>query len=749
MGRLKLMATVLLTISTMFHWAKGDAAKPVDDPTRQTVVSAPAGRDADKPVYPVSLFYSSGDAIVEYRWMPMDSEATCKAAVDILRKNYNCDRLLWREANTEWIMKWDAVRKDSLWAGDIMAAAVRINREYKTTEHAGRAARENGIQFWGIFHLFDYGGPAESGAGAGGGPSWGYDPWLVKHPEHYLWDRARISCLPGIIEYGSPEVRKEYVRRTEEMFKEAWKPYEGIFMYSFMENTASHYTDEYIYSDFAVQDFKKRYGVDVRTQPFDLEKYYSMRGEYITQYLRDLRPVYLKHHKKLAMALNSENMEWPQLWLCGASIWPKTATVPCILQQGRVKMDWRTWVREGLVDELHVWGGTGPDQKLKDVKELLEAAKGTGVKVTVFFQRDFPETGQSLYAEGVRRVVSVDAGNEEGGKEKRPVSDIDSQDVASVLNVLTQARKKEVELPLEKITSLLLKHPNPMVRRQAANTIGALKLQAGVAALEEAAVNDPEGSVKAMVFDALGKVNSPNSVAAMAQGFARVNTFPARMALRNALAAMGPERHADVARTYDTEDDYFRTVLLQSFSRRNGTPVYLEVLKRAIEDPNEKVRWWAAFAFAYNSFRPENVEILIKALDDSSGAVQSRATSTLKGRIANLPEEMKKRVFDKLLARYQEFGAGCSRSDADWGWRPIGETIRDDFGDKGINALLDILNGKNVELARLTWKVFFLPSDDKWHPITREDMEKRYRFHPGGADQGKCSLIDIRGLGKN
>ncbi|MFA6567913.1 MAG: hypothetical protein WCS96_06845, partial [Victivallales bacterium] len=62
---------------------------------------------------------------------------------------------------------------------------------------------------------------------------------------------------------------------------------------------------------------------------------------------------------------------------------------------------------------------------------------------------------------------------------------------------------------------------------------------------------------------------------------------------------------------------------------------------------------------------------------------------------------------------------------------------------------LDILNGKNVELARLTWKVFFLPSDDKWHPITREDMEKRYRFYPGGADQGKCSLIDIRGLGEN
>jgi hypothetical protein len=82
--------------------------------------------------------------------------------------------------------------------------------------------------------------------------------------------------MTGIIEYGSPEVRKEYVRRIEEMFKSDWARYEGMFMYSFIENTEAHYTDEYIYSDYAMQDFKKRYGVDVRTQKFDLDKYYAI-----------------------------------------------------------------------------------------------------------------------------------------------------------------------------------------------------------------------------------------------------------------------------------------------------------------------------------------------------------------------------------------------------------------------------------------------------------------------------------------
>jgi hypothetical protein len=749
MNLLKLVASILLGFVAAVNCAKGEnepkRVATVDDPTRQATTNVVAQQDVAKPMYPVSIFYSSGDAIVEYRWMPMDSEATCKAAIDIFRKRYNCDRILWREANTEWMMKWDMIRKESPWLGDMLTDAFRINREYKTSEYAGRAAKANGIQFWGTFHLYDYGGKAECGTGGdrGTGAFWGCDPWLAKHPEYCLWDRARITYMTGIIEYGSPDVRKEYVRRMEEMFKGAWNQYEGIFMYSFIENTEAHYTDEYIYSDFAVQDFKKRYGVDVRTQPFDIEKYYAMRGEYITQYLRELRPVYRKYHKKLAIALNSENMEWPQLWLCGSGIWPKNASEPFILQQGRVKMDWRTWVKEGLVDELHVWGGTAPDKKVTDVKELLDAVKGTGIKVTVFYQNDFPESIQFLYANGVRRVISTGSDNEEGFKDKRPVSDIDSQNYDAVLNVLSQARKKEVEVPLDKITTLLLKHPNPMVRRQAANTIGTLKLQAGVMALEEAAINDPEGSVKAMVFDALGKVNGPNSVAAMANGFGKVNIFPARMALRNSLAEMESERFKDVANSYDTKDDYYRTVLLQSMTRCNGNPDYLAVVKRAINDSNEKVRWWAAFAFAYNSVQPENMEILYRALDDSCGAVQSRAAMTLRGMVPKMTEEMKQRFFDKLMVRYQEFGAGCRRTDFDWGWRPIGETIRDGFGDKGKTALLDILNGKNTELAQLTWRVFFQPNDNEWHPIAKDDMEKRYRFYPGGADHGKCSLVEV------
>lgn len=290
----------LILLAAMIFPALAENSTPapsVDDPTRQTAVSAVTQEGRDQPKYPVSLFYSSGDAIVEYHWMPMDSEATCKAAMKILKQRYNCDRLLWREADNDWVKKWNRIRPDAPWLGDLLTDALRINRQFHNTRHTQAAAQEQGIHFWGIMALYDYGGKAECGSGglSGMGAHWGFDPWLEAHPEYCLWDRPRITYMSGIIEYGQPEVRQEYCRQIEEMFRTDWAGYEGMFLYSFIENTEAHYTDEYIYSDFAVRDFQRRYGVDVRTQPFDLAQYYEMRGEYISQYLRDLRPLFHKY----------------------------------------------------------------------------------------------------------------------------------------------------------------------------------------------------------------------------------------------------------------------------------------------------------------------------------------------------------------------------------------------------------------------------------------------------------------------
>lgn len=695
---------------------------------------------------PVSLFYSSGDAVVAYKWLPMDSAATCRASMEVLKKRYHCDRLLWREASTEWSAKWNEVREDSPWFGDLMSETVRINREFRTTAHAAQAAAEQGMAFWGVYHLFAYAGKAECYAGGprGKGAFWGRDPWLEAHPQFRLWDRAHITSMTGIVEYGEPEVRAEHVRRVDAMFKSEWKPYAGIFMHTYVENCEAHFTDEYIYSDFAVADFQKRYGVDVRTQPFDLAAYYEMRGGYITQYLRELRPIFQRHGKKLAIILNSENLEWPQAWLAGRAVWPKEEKAPYTLQQGRLKMDWRTWVKEGLVDELHVWAGVGPEQKMKAVRELLTATAGTGVKVTVMSQQELPESDrEACYAAGVRRVISVDPGNEEGDGAPHTAEEITSPEASVVLGVLAQARKGDYTLPVPVLTDLLTHHENPLVRRQAAATLASLKLAEALPALESAARTEKEGSVKAMIFDALGQMPGPGTLTALAEGFARTNTFPVRMALRDALARMPPERTADILQAYEVPDSYFRRVLLESCTRRSCPLEFHKLLARAIHDEHPKVRWWAAHAYGYVSYREETYQALMAALEDPHHAVHSRAAITLSIFASKLDAGQRKSFLSKLLALYREFGTGCTRADAEWGWRPIGEALRDGFGEEGRLALLEILHHGERELASLTWRVFFQPNDSDWHPISREAMERRYRWHPGGADFGHCTLADV------
>ncbi|MBN2455995.1 MAG: HEAT repeat domain-containing protein [Sedimentisphaerales bacterium] len=679
-----------------------------------------------RPEYPVSMWYSTGDALFEYKWMPMDSEATVNAAFDILQSRYNVDRILWRDANIEWVAKWDKPRDRSFY-GDSVVEWINIARTSRAPELAALAAKQRGMKFWGIFHMFDYGGKAETDAGAGIGQWHTYDPWLIQYPEYCVWDRAHITFMTGMIEYGYPQVRKEYLRRMEEMFKGPFKKYDGLFVYTYMENTVAHYTDEFIYSDIACDQYKKMYGVDPRKEPFDLEKYYAIRGEYITQYLRELRPLFKKYGKKLAIVLNSDKLDLPQCWIGGGSD---------ILHQGRVKMDWRTWVKEGLVDELHVWGGVSPKKKIENVQEVLKVTKGTPVQVTVFYSQEFPASAQYLYAEGVQRLITTDSHNEEGGMEKRPVSDIDSADPDAVLNVLTQARKKELDLPTEKIAALL-RHPHPFVRRQAANTIGTLKLQAGVPSLEQAVVADPEESVRAMMIDALGKVNGPNSVQAIAQAYITMPRWPVRIAARGALAAMGPERYPDLAKALDNQSSVFRAVLMESFHQRETVREMLPTILKGLNDSDEQVRWEAVFSLSVYPCQ-EAVDALLKVLDDKSDYVQNRAATSLKIMLPKASDELRQRVFDKLMVKYQEFGPGSKRTDKDWGWRPIGDAIRDGFGTKGKNALIDILNGKNTELAKLTWKVLFLRNDQQWHPVERNVMEKQYKYYPGRSDRQAC-----------
>lgn len=692
-----------------------------------------------RPEYPTGMWYSSGDALFEYHWMPMASEATVNAAFDIIQKRYNVERILWRDANVQWVEKWNRFWPFA-YLGEANKDWIRFCTEFNVAGHAEKAARARGIQFWGICSLYDYGGKAVTRAAEGQGPWQSYDPWLHANPQYCVYDRAGITYNTSMIEYGYPEVRKEYTRRVEEMFNGPWKGYDGMFMYSYIEHSSVRYTHEYIYTGIACEEYKRRYGADPRTEPFDLDKYYAIRGEYITQYLRDLRPIFRKHNKKLAVALNAKNMEWPQEWLAGRSQ---------VLQHGLIRMDWRTWVKEGLVDELNVWMGVSKEQQHEDVKELLAAAEGTGVKVTLFSLSELPESMQYLYERGVRRLTVADHRNEEGYAEARLASDADSEDPLAVLSVLRQVRVGELDLPPSKLGALL-KHANPMVRRQAANAIGVRRIQELLPALEDAARTEADCAVATMMVDAFGEVNGPRTLEAIEQAFRNHPLWPMRRAVIVAVGNMGKARRGDIRKAFErSTHEYFREVLLESIydtERPDKSAFYPTVaeframLKRGAIDPSSRVRYRAAASLTVYPDM-ETAAVLLRLLDDPEHAVQSRTARSVKCMLENgifISADMRQQLFEKLATRFSECGPSSTRSDAEYGWRLFGEALRDGFGADGKNLLIDILNGPNRDLGKLAWQVLFLHEDYRWPPVSREKMEANYRYYPGHPQHVRC-----------
>jgi hypothetical protein len=90
------------------------------------------------------------------------------------------------------------------------------------------------------------------------------------------------------------------------------------------------FEDEFGYNQPIVDEYRSRYGVDIRTQEFDKNLWRYLRGEYVTQFLRELKAALKPYGRKLGMCLNPREPNYPQPW--NVSRYTITA--------GRIYMDW-------------------------------------------------------------------------------------------------------------------------------------------------------------------------------------------------------------------------------------------------------------------------------------------------------------------------------------------------------------------------------------------------------------------------
>ncbi len=706
-------------MSLRFRWLVGSVLTALC----LSVVSTATTESPDPPAEPKSaMILSTGDNLFYYKWYPIDSPAGISASFDLFKSGYNVDRIIWRGAQAQWMAK-DAIfppYPEEMF--DLYDQEMKWETQDRLSHTAAVEARKRGLSYWGYMPFFEVGQGAEATCMAGFGPYNFNEKFRAEHPEYCLYDRAGVG-IGSTIEFGYPEVRKEWLRRYEEFFKEGgeFSIYDGVIFYTYVENFYPRYTDQYMFSDIAVKDFKKRYGVDVLTQPFDIQKYQEMRGEYITQYLREMRQLFNKYGKKLAFYIDAKEPDIAMRWPC----------YPGILVPGSVTMDWRQWIKEGLVDEIALRTATD----INDIQPFLDATKGTKVRISLLTNQMPPQL-KYLEAQGVTRHVWSPELPTDFPKENAPLSALDGDDHTAILSVLRQVRDEQLDVPVERLTALF-KHPDLIVRRQAVAAVLGGQMVGAVPALEEAAM-DPENSFRCVAIDALGTLHGPNTVAVIGSVVAKYPTMSMRLVARTAFSTMFAERSAEIFKLYrETPSPYVKiTILEMPIAKRavpavDAVPGFRPLVFDGAASDIEKLRFTAAFTAAYYPDR-ESTELLLKLLDDNAEVVQVAAAFSL-GEMARRIEDhaLRERIFAQLVAKQKQFGDKSTRSDLAWGFRPVCEALLYGFGPRGERHLATTLNGSDKRLAIQAWNVLFHPNDGwNFYELDREQGESLYAYYP-------------------
>lgn len=226
----------------------------------------------------------------------------------------------------------------------------RVMASFDAHVVAQKTAEPLGFEFWSWHpHLYSDGAPENVGTPA---PDrmvpWSYvSAYTASHPEVISVDR-NANRLWMVSEYAYPGARAAKVAEFVHMAKNL-----GIKRFvACMRSELSQIqdppdkADRYGFNQPIVQQMHERYGVDIMTDPrFDVDRpdfdphdpmvehWHELRGQHVTQLYRELRQALRQVDPKIRLAVT----------LSGEHVGPPL---------GNWRLDWRTWVDEGLVDEI-------------------------------------------------------------------------------------------------------------------------------------------------------------------------------------------------------------------------------------------------------------------------------------------------------------------------------------------------------------------------------------------------------------
>ena len=136
----------------------------------------------------------------------------------------------------------------------------------------------------------------------------------------------------GVMEYAYPEVRG-YMLSVIRAFSDPLD-FDGVFLSVRSHSPPAEHADQFGYNEPIVKEYQRRYGRNILQTSFDLEKWRELRGEYFTQFLGEVKEHLRKKSQTLSIGVAQGDYIGPPF--------------------GNMKLQWRRWISEGIIDSLVV-----------------------------------------------------------------------------------------------------------------------------------------------------------------------------------------------------------------------------------------------------------------------------------------------------------------------------------------------------------------------------------------------------------
>ncbi|MDX1707155.1 MAG: hypothetical protein R3274_01070 [Desulfobacterales bacterium] len=151
-----------------------------------------------------------------------------------------------------------------------------------------------------------------------------------QNPQYTVVDRSSRQRQWGVLCLAYAEVRQHMIRRYLRLMQEG--AFDGLFVCLRSQSKPAEHADQYGFNDPIQREFLKRYRSDIRSEDFDLQRWWDFLGEYLTCFLQELRIALNDLHIQLAVGVPRGSILGPPM--------------------GNTTLQWPQWVREGIIDQL-------------------------------------------------------------------------------------------------------------------------------------------------------------------------------------------------------------------------------------------------------------------------------------------------------------------------------------------------------------------------------------------------------------